>query len=232
MNKTFVMMVVFPVVLMLNLTLVNPYSAQASEHEIVAQMSEAGTMLLAVKREGHLEQFLLIKNGMRQEFPYWRNSDNPAYGPQMFYNDISRDGKKELIIVLTKGHGTGVLQQEVHVMEDHYELLVDDPMAIVYKQVDTKLTAQQAEVVIGNKKTVVNIESWNISPGNLFSDVGFGSIVKFDVENDELTATVAAQISPAGFIGNVKITYELYKNRIYQAKSVVFIPEHRKKTSL
>ncbi|MCO0600446.1 hypothetical protein NGI46_24175 [Peribacillus butanolivorans] len=48
--------------------------------------------------------------------PFWINDINPSYAPQIYYEDINKDEKKELIIILTKGYGTGVLEEEVYVL--------------------------------------------------------------------------------------------------------------------
>ena len=67
------------------------------------------------------------------------NVTNPSYAPQIFYENINNDEKKELIIILTKGYGTGVLDQEVKVFhEDNHrfsEELVYKPMDIVSKNI-------------------------------------------------------------------------------------------------
>jgi hypothetical protein len=68
----------------------------------------------------------------------------PTYDPQIYYDDINKDEKKELIIILTKGYGTGALEQEVnvfHIDTNRFgEVLVDHPMAIVNKNIKTTLT--------------------------------------------------------------------------------------------
>ena len=71
--------------------------------------------------------------------PFWMNVTNPSYAPQVYYEDINKDEKKELIIILTKGYGTGLLDQEVivfHIDNNQFgEVLVDNPMAIVNKDI-------------------------------------------------------------------------------------------------
>lgn len=50
----------------------------------------------------------------------------------------------ELIIILTKGYGTGALKEEVYVYRYSNglnDVLVENPIAIIYKYVKTKLTS-------------------------------------------------------------------------------------------
>ncbi|MBO0601854.1 hypothetical protein I2483_09290 [Sporosarcina sp. E16_3] len=203
-----------------------------TKEKVVGNLLEANVTLYAIEREGYLEKFRLEANGGIQYFPYWINVSNEAYWPQLFYKDIIQDGKKELIIVLTRGYGTGVIEQFVHVLhntetnfgEVYGEILVDNPMAILLKNVKTKLTKSEAIINIGNERTVIQLDKLGIDPKRLFSDVVTGSLVRFDVLDNELTAIMGAQTSPlGGYIGEFHITYE-FKDQMYQVKRIKFIP--------
>lgn len=58
---------------------------------------------------------------------------------------------------------TGVLSEDAYVYEilnNHLnvnEMIVDNPLAIIHKNVKTKLTAEKAEVIVGDKKFTVDI---------------------------------------------------------------------------
>lgn len=108
--------------------------------------------------------------------------------------------------------------------EVYEEVLVDNPIAIILKNVKTKLTQHEAVVSIGDKNTVIDIEKFQIPLDHLFNDVAFGSIVKFDVIDNNLVASVGGQITPAMFIGSIEITYE-FKDKMYQAKKIEFKSE-------
>ncbi|MDQ0878866.1 hypothetical protein QFZ77_007525 [Paenibacillus sp. V4I3] len=209
---------------------ITPISNKAeSKQHAVATLPEAKATLYATEREGYYEKFILQINGTNRSFPDWKNVDNPTYAPRLFFNDINHDGKKELVIVLTKDYGTGVLDTEVHVFQStltntdevYEEVLVDNPISILLKNVKTRLTAREAEIIIGDKKTLEHIEKFKISPENLFLDVAFGNIVKFSVIDNQLMVSIPGQISPGSFIGAIVITYE-YKDKMYQAKKVEY----------
>jgi hypothetical protein len=102
-------------------------------------------------------------------------------------------------------------------------VIVDNPLAVIHKNVKTKLTANKAEVIVGDKKCLVDITPLEIKPQNLFDNVGFGSIIDYEVKDNQLTVNVAGQISPASFVGNIVIIYE-YRDKMYQAKSIEFQP--------
>ncbi|MCI1591212.1 hypothetical protein [Heyndrickxia oleronia] len=115
---------------------------------------------------------------------------------------------------MTKGYGTGVLWQDVYVFDtmdnrlDVNEVIVDNPLAIIHKKVKTKLTAQKTEINVNDKKCIVDITALKIKRGNLFNDIGFGSIIDYEVRDNQLIVSVSARIFPANFIGSVVIIYE------------------------
>lgn len=198
--------------------------------KIVARLPEADVTLSATenKERGIYENLKLQIGGMTRSFSDWKNVDNPTYAPKLFFNDLNQDGKKELVVVLTEGYGTGLLLTEAHVFHQKYqeeigqfyeEVLVDNPMAIVYKNVKTKLTPHQVEITIDDKKTIVDIS--NIPHQYLYNNVAFGSIIEFDVVDNRLVAIVNAVASDNSSIGEIYITYE-FKDNIYQAQKIEF----------
>ena len=100
-------------------------------------------------------------------------------------------------------------------------VLVDNPMAVIYKNIKTKLTTEKAEVRIYDKVTHVDIAPLNIQPTNLLKDITFGEIIRYEIKDKQLIAKISAQISPASFIGEIVIVYE-YRDKMYQTKSVSF----------
>ncbi len=200
--------------------------AVTTDPEIVAKINNEDITLYAKTRDGWYQDFKLDFKGTIYSTFYWMSTATKyTYAPKMIYEDINKDKRKELIIILNKGHGSGLNIEEVHVFNTDYnyfgEELVDNPLAIVYKNVKTKLTTEKAEVIVGDKISVVKIKA--IEPSHLNEDIGFGSIIDYEVINKQLMASVGAQITPAGFIGDIIIGYE-FRNKMYQAKTIEFLP--------
>ncbi|WP_139311067.1 hypothetical protein [Paenisporosarcina indica] len=211
-------------------------NAMINEYDEIAESDKVGVTLYAKKMNGLFTDFKIDFQGVILSKPYWMNTTNPTWSPEIIYEDINRDGKKELIIILTKGTGTGVLEREVHVfqiqqqrfdkieIEVPVEVLVDDPIAILLKNVKTELTPNKASVSIGDKKYTIDINPLGIQPKHLFGDVYFGNIINFEIKDNQLIAKIGGQISPAGgYIGDIQITYK-FKDKMYQAKSIEFKP--------
>ncbi|MED4018802.1 hypothetical protein [Sutcliffiella cohnii] len=211
--------------------MINPILAGAEfeGYEVVSTNDKENITLYAKKINGLFRDFKINFKGGIYSRPFWIGETNPTYAPQIIYKDINKDQNKELIIILTKGYGTGVLWEDVYVFNtsnnrlDINEVILDNPLVIIHKNVKTKLTAEKAEVIVGNTKCTIDITSLEIKPDNLFNDIGFGSIIDYDVRDNQLIVCVAGQISPASFVGSIVIVYE-YRDKMYQAKSIEFSP--------
>lgn len=210
--------------------------ATTNDYDEIAKSDKVGVTIYAKKLNGLYTDFKLDFQGSILSKPYWINTTSPTWSPEIIYEDISQDGKKELVIILTKGIGTGVLEREVHVFQTQQqksdktqslipvEVTVDEPLAILLKNVKTELTPNKASVSIGDKKYTVDIKPLGIRPGHLFDEIYFGNLINFEIKNNQLVAKLGAQISPVGgYIGDIQITY-IFKGKMYQIKSIEFIP--------
>ncbi|MGE7839701.1 hypothetical protein ACQKNX_02810 [Lysinibacillus sp. NPDC093712] len=210
--------------------------AMINEYEEIAKSNIVDVSLYAKKMNGDYTDFKIDFRGSMLSRPYWINTANPTFSPLIKYEDINNDGKNELIIILTKGTGTGILEQEAHVfhiqnqkvtsqfVEVTVEVLVDDPMAIVFKNVKSELLPTTAQIEIGDKEYTIDIKPLDIQADHLFANVYFGNKITFDVKDYLLIAKIGAQIAPAGgYIGDIHITY-MFKDKMYQAKSIEFKP--------
>ncbi|SCC33309.1 hypothetical protein GA0061094_4050 [[Bacillus] enclensis] len=197
-------------------------------YDIVSQDKNENITLYGKKTNGLYRGFKIDFKGEIYTKPFWISEISPSFPPQIFYSDINTDEKEELAITLTKGHGTGVLIEDVHVFHtiDNglCEVIVDNPLAIINKSVKTKLSNQEAEIQIEKRKYKVDLLLFGVNPENLFEDISFGSIIDYEVMNHNLMVKVTGQISPAMFIGDIIITYE-YLAKLYQAKSIEFITD-------
>jgi hypothetical protein len=202
-----------------------PENAEAEEYKVVSELPKENITLYAKQKNGLFQDFKFHFKGETYFRPFWMNVTNPTYAPKLFYEDINQDEKKELIVTLTKGYGSGALDEEVYVYRytnGLIDILVDNPLAIIYKNVKTKLTTEKAEIIVGDKVSIVDTKS--IDPSHLFEDIGFGSLIDYEVINNNLMVRISGQITPAMFIGDIVIVYE-YRNRMYQAKTIDFIAE-------
>lgn len=211
-------------------------NAMTNDYDEIAKSDKVGVTIYAKKLNGLYTDFKINFQGSILSKPYWINIINPTWSPKIIYEDISQDGKNEIIIILTKGTGTGVLEREVHIFQMQQrqsdktqnlipvEVQVDDPLSSIQKNVKTELTLNKASISIGDKKYSIDIKPLDIQPGQLFDEIYFGNLINFEIKNNQLIAILGGQISPVGgYIGDIQITY-IFKDKMYQAKSIEFIP--------
>lgn len=165
----------------------NKAGATVPEHIVVAKFDKDNITIYAKKMDGLYQDFKIDFKGEVYSRPFWMNVTNPTYAPQVYYEDINKDEKKELIIILTKGYGTGLLDQEVnvfHIDNNQFgEVLVDNPMAIVNKNIKASLTPSKAEINIGKKHYVINVKELKLLPETIINEISFAGIIKYEVKN-------------------------------------------------
>lgn len=161
-------------------------------------------------------------------FPKWK-VDSDYWFSNIFYKDINNDEKKELILSLNQGHGTGVNENVVHVFhlvkEEFVEIPVEDPVKIAEKNIKTRIVNNKASFIVGKVTTTINFSDWDKeSQKHLFKDKAtFGSVIDWEAELGVLKANVAAWVTIAGSVGVAEITYK-FKNGKYVADKVEFVP--------
>ncbi|MGN7479531.1 hypothetical protein ACTHOQ_17000 [Solibacillus silvestris] len=210
--------------------------AMTNDYVEIAKSDKVSVTVYAKKLNGLYTDFKIDFQGSILSKPYWINTINPTWSPEIIYEDISQDGKNEVVIILTKGTGTGVVEREVHIFQMQQgksdktqnlipvEVQVDDPLTSVLKNVKTELTPNKASISIGDKKYSLDIKPLDIQPEHLFDEIYFGNLINFEIKNNQLIAKLGGQISPVGgYIGDIQITY-IFKDKMYQAKSIEFIP--------
>lgn len=191
----------------------------------VSSNSEAEARLYPFQEiNGMYDGFILEVNGNRQYFN-WKNVSNPTFAPQIIFNDINQDDKKELIIILTTGTGTGVHIEDIHVLNPgtFTEIEVEAPAEIVEQNIDTEIAGDGDKVAIhikiGDEETTVYKDKEYAA--TWFDNVSIGNSYHYEVLNNDLVVKMAAQVSPAGFIGQIEATY-VFDNGKYRAKSITY----------
>ncbi|WP_157274478.1 hypothetical protein [Paenibacillus fonticola] len=147
---------------------------------------------------------------LSKTFP-WINVTNPSYYPIVQLADINDDNNDEIVIILTNGYGTGVYEQEIHILnrDDLSEISIEEPVEAVRKRVTSTIVKENNTVKVlveldGQKFEKTYKESdagvWN-------EEIGFGAIVNYTVSNNKITAAIPGNVSPAEFAVVVEVEY-------------------------
>lgn len=176
---------------------------------------------------GGYDGLYLSINGVNRYYE-WMNIEKDSFLPELILKDINGDGKKELVVILTIGEGTGVNRKTIHVInpQNFVETNVTDPLDIIEKYTDTSIVHENGSVTVtvqvNGKDSVVTLpEDYAQEWGE--EKAWFGSIVTYEVDGSMLKAIVPAQISITVFSGEIEITYA-FDGSQYVMKSIEYIP--------
>jgi uncharacterized protein (UPF0248 family) len=200
-----------------------------NDEKLVAEIPNSKIKLYFVKDDkdfGRYEGFILQINDMNKYFRWEHVNSNRE--PELILSDLDNDGKDELVVILTKGYGTGVSDREVHVirLETLNKILVENPLIPLHKNVYIEKTKEQIKVVLNNKTTVLSKKKIISTP---YEELGaaYGHYVKFEVNNNVLSAIVPLGVGVNSGIGEFVVKYK-YENEILQVESIDFtaVPEY------
>ncbi|WBW95724.1 hypothetical protein [Oceanirhabdus sp. W0125-5] len=193
------------------------------ESQLVVKLPSSNIKLYYVKKEdGMYKDFVLQINDSKRVFR-WKNETNPTFAPQLILSDLDKDGKEELVILLTKGHGTGFYFGDVHVIEQEplIEILVENPFIILYKNVQFEEHPEHFEMILNNKKYLYR-KNDVLYPGQEGGIGWYNDAVKFKVEDNTLYARVPVYAPFTKFLGHLIIKYK-YEDEILQMESIEYI---------
>ncbi|MBM7867332.1 hypothetical protein GTO89_11155 [Heliobacterium gestii] len=148
----------------------------------------------------------------------WSNICNATWFPSITKTDLNNDNKEELVIILTKAHGTECHEEEIHIINpENFEEFQIEPFDNIEKDIVFNKSEDNNQIKYSicfkGKEILVQKNKTEFKGVEFFDNIKLNSIVKFDVKNNTLTATLPLQISPQIFIGEIKLTYKFEKNK-------------------
>jgi hypothetical protein len=195
------------------------------EKNLVGEIPNSNISLYFVKDNkdfGMYEGFVLQINDEKKYFR-WESVDN-KHIPKLILSDLDKDGKDELIIILNKGYGTGIKDEEVHIIKQELflcEVLVENPLITLHKNVGFENSDEQVMVILNNKKTMLSKKKMtSISDQELSS--GYGQHVGFEIKNNVLYARILLGVGANSGFGEFIIEYK-YKDEIFLAQGIDFV---------
>lgn len=197
-----------------------------NEKRLVAEIPNSNIKLYYIKLDkdfGNYIGFILQIND-RKKYYGWENVTNPAHAPKLTLADLDKDGRKELIIQLCEGYGTGVYDEEVHIIRQQSfdEILVENPYIILHKNdIRLKEFPEHFEVLLKDKKITMN-KKGKLTPPYSKVGIGWGTDNEYyEVKNNTLFARVPLGIGVTS--AGVFIIRYMFKDDILQMESISFI---------
>lgn len=194
----------------------------------LAEGSPSVKLYAALKDGSTYKGYILEVNGKKHSFD-WETYRDLSHPPELYYSDINADSRKEVVIVLTLGTGTGLVDQEIHVIrpEDGSEISVLPAGEAAKQLISTSVTEDGEDVLVNLKLQHSTTPAVAVRIADRAADevsgVGFGSVVYYKVESGRLVANTNVLIGFAESIGDLKIVYKAGKAGM-EPESVTFIP--------
>ncbi|MEJ3719972.1 hypothetical protein WGM54_18450 [Paenibacillus polymyxa] len=206
------------------------------EQEINTKLIEASkneeVKLYAVNKiDGDVHGVKVEINGNQREFDW--NILNTGTKPQVFYTDLTGDGKEEAVIIINTGRGTGLDTFDIHVLNakdlteikaQNYEEIVGDIDTHVVKNDDT-LT-----IKVKTKEKEYKFNSNVVLPPNYKQNkLAFGGVVIYELENQKIVSRIGASVGASPqYVGDFHITYKFdtAKNE-FVADQIKFVPNKK-----
>lgn len=158
--------------------------------------------------------------GVKQRTFPWVVELGEDYLPKVVKADVDADGKWEWIIVLTEGHGTGILKQRVHVLrEDLSEIPLESPLRAVKREVESRveIAGGQVYAFLRTDHAEYSFQFEKEDAGYWFEDIAFGSRTVYRIEQGRLGFLVSAAVSPGTFLGHIQGEYEYREGKLVPA---------------
>jgi hypothetical protein len=189
------------------------YASNYDSKHLIAKNSKEKIYLYYDKKSDAMYEGFYLKAGSKVKYFPWESlctsSDDTA---------LSVINGNCIAIILTTGTGTGVHQENLYLLDKKSlkVLTVENPLDVMKDNLVTNINPPFVTLKIGNNtwsSTYPDVES-----SHFFETVGYGSIIKYDIHNNYFDVIIPTQITPALFIGDVKISY------VWNSKRSTFSP--------
>jgi hypothetical protein len=153
---------------------------------------------------------VLIKTGSAQREFGWKATRR---NPRLIISDVTGSGEESIVLVFVTALGTGFLQSDVHVvnMSLTREIPVMDPVLSAKRLINSSVQGKELVFKSGGVE-------YRVRPGGElggeYSNLLYGSIVSYSVDNNRLMANITVQTALGKFLGSFTLTYSYTGGRL------------------
>lgn len=185
----------------------------------IAAGSSGKAKLYAARKQGSTYKgFILEVNGRKHSFN-WESPRLVSYPPELHYADVDDDGKPEAIVILSLGTGTGISQEEVHVVKPEVwkELAVPTAEKAASAAVSSRITLDNSDVVVrlelaGAAPSKITLRlPGRAGDGGLDhfgTEAGIGAVTHYKVVNGKLKAETSVNAGIGESMGTLMLDYK------------------------
>ncbi|WP_440114458.1 hypothetical protein [Paenibacillus sp. QZ-Y1] len=180
---------------------------------IKASQNEEVKLYSIKETKNGIEGVTLNISGSQKDFA-WKIPDTGTE-PQVFYTDLTGDGKEEAVIIIQTGKGTGLDNFDIHVVnsEDLTEIKVQSYEEIVAEQIETHVAKKGDGTLAISVKAQGKEHNFNYEfdpvPDYKQDSLGFGGVYIYFLENQKIKLNLGGVVgvSPT-YVCDFNITYK------------------------
>ncbi|WP_315794642.1 hypothetical protein [Paenibacillus sp. BIC5C1] len=186
--------------------------------KLIGSSKDEQVKLYAVKEtEDAIERVTLDINGRTKDF-YWSISHHSGTEPQLFYTDLTGDGKEEAVIIIQTGRGAGLDNYEIHVVnsDNLSKIKVQRYEDIVAEHIDSRVSKNDNGTLAITVNSQMQVDNFNYdfdpAPDYHQDELSFGGVVIYTLDNHKIKLSLPGSIgiSPT-YVCDFNITYNFDK---------------------
>ncbi|MEC0123607.1 hypothetical protein [Paenibacillus pabuli] len=185
---------------------------------------------MKVEGSGYLYNGMTLEvSGKTREFAEWQG-EGGTYKPEVHELDLNGDGKKEIVVLFTAGHGTGIYLGEAHIIDPDTleEMKMQSLDEIVKQHVKSKVRVAPDQIDVDVTVDGVRSDPSRIdgdTSGGLYNEeLKFGGVTYYSVENGKLVVSAAGAYGTGLYDGDLTFAYE-YKDGEWKASDLKYSTE-------
>ncbi|KAA8783242.1 hypothetical protein ABIE27_003303 [Paenibacillus sp. 4624] len=186
---------------------------QADDVSVAPENNDVRVYPMSVEGSGYIYNGLVVEaNGKKREFSDWR-AEGGSYKPEVHELDLNGDGKKEIVVLYSEGHGTGIYLGQAHILDPvTLEVMKMQTLdEIVKEHVESKVTTGSDQINIDITVDGVPAESSNVEKGagdGLYNDkLQFGRVTYYSVESGKLVVSTSGAYGEGLYAGDLTFSY-------------------------
>lgn len=183
------------------------YVSVASENENIRLYP------MKVEGSGYIYNGMILEvDGKTREFSDWQG-EGGSYKPEVHELDLNGDGQKEIVVLYTEGHGTGIYLGQARIINPVTleEMKMQSLDEIVKQHVQSKVTVRSDRVDVDVTVDGVQAEPSRIeedtSGGEYNKELGFGGVTYYSVEDGKLVVSAAGSYGLGLYAGDLTFAY-------------------------
>lgn len=180
---------------------------ELQNYKLIASVPAKGVFVYGKKLDDrpYFEQVLVKTPTAQREFN-WKVTTRDL---RLVLSDITGDGQEELVLISVTAYGTGFIETKTHVtdMSLKREIPVEDPVEASQRLIKPSIQGQEIVFSADGKEYRVKPKTGAGGIQREFSNLSYGSIVSFAVENNRLKATVTVGTPYNPVLGEFALVY-------------------------